>query len=299
MHRATATPSHNTRSTGSRGRWSRHYRIGLALILWILASGLVSCTALVDQALDPSIGSPHVLLGKPSPATRFNANDYLIVRPQYVLSYNRDHGIPNWASWQLNQSWLGSLPRIPFQADPSLPQSWYQVQPNDYTGSGFDRGHLVPAADRNKTEADAQSVFWMTNILPQAPDNNQGAWEQLESHCRALVRQGKELYIIAGGAGIGGTGMRGPQATIARGKVVVPASTWKIVVVLDRPGAGLDSLTPTTPVIAVNVPNRQGIKTQNWTAFKTSVDQLEQLTGYNFLSAVPEPLQSALEAKVD
>jgi endonuclease G len=105
-------------------------------------------------------------LGKPSNATAFNAKDYLLVRPQYALSYNRDKGSPNWVSRQLNQSWLGSLPRLPFEPDGSLPQSWYQVQPNDYTSSGFDRGHLVPAADRNKTTADSQAVFLMTGVDP-------------------------------------------------------------------------------------------------------------------------------------
>lgn len=264
----------------------------------ILLSGILlsSCTALLNPA---SVGqnSPHLMLGKPSPATLFNSNDYLILRPQYALAYNRDKGIPNWASWQLNQDWLGQLPRPSFEVDASLPQGWYRVQPNDYSGSGFDRGHVIPAADRNRSTADSKSVFVMTNILPQAPDNNQGPWEGLESYCRDLVRQGKELYIIAGSAGEGGVGIKGKRTAIGNGRIAVPATLWKIVVVLDRPGLPLESITTATPVLAVIMPNRQGIKETNWQIYRTSIDEIEKLTGYDFLSNLSETVQSAIEAK--
>lgn len=268
---------------------------GRLLLSAILILLLTSCTALLDPIVAQN--SPHLMLGKPSPATRFNAKDYLILRSQYALSYHRDRGIPNWASWQLNQSWLGNLPRPSFTADASLPQGWYQVAPNDYTGSGFDRGHLVPAADRNRTGTDSQAVFLMTNILPQAPDNNQGPWERLESACREMVRQGKELYIIAGSVGEGGTGLKGNRSTIGKGQIAVPAALWKIVVVLDRPGLGIESVTEQTPVIAVLMPNEQGIKELNWQRYRTSIDAIEQRTGYDFLSNLPESIQASLEAK--
>lgn len=277
---------------GLAGLWRTFWVLGLSSLFFLVSS----CTALLNPAL---IGqnSPHLLLGNPTQATVFNANDYLIIRPQYALAYNRDKGRPNWASWQLNKDWLGTLPRPDFEPDPSLPQGWYQVQPYDYSGSGFDRGHVVPAADRNKTVADSQSVFLMTNILPQAPDNNQGPWERLESYCRSLVGQGKELYITAGGFGEGGTGLKGKKLTIAKGKISVPEKLWKVVVVLDHPGLGIDSISATTPVIAVIMPNQQGIKEENWRTYRTSIDAVEALTGYDFLSTVPEAIQTALEAK--
>jgi len=243
----------------------------------------------------------NLLLGNPSAATAdiTNAQNYLLLRPQYALSYNRNKGSANWVSWQLNQSWIGKLPRIPFAPDPSLPTGWYQVMPGDYTGSGFDRGHMVPAADRDRTEADSKAVFLMTNILPQAPDNNRGPWEKLESYCRQLVEQGKELYIFAGGAGSGGIGEKGRKITIAGGEVIVPANFWKVVVVLDQPELGLRGVTKTTRAIAVIMPNEQGIKEKDWQIFRTSVDAVEELTGYNFLLNVPQNIQNLLEAKID
>ncbi|MBI4785402.1 MAG: DNA/RNA non-specific endonuclease [Oscillatoriophycideae cyanobacterium NC_groundwater_1537_Pr4_S-0.65um_50_18] len=276
-------------------RWTRIWLIG-GLIIGAIALSLVGCATLVSQI--NRIGNPNLLLGNPSAAiaSLSTPENYLISRPQYALSYNRDKGIPNWVSWQLNANWLGSLPRPEFTADTSLPKGWYQVSPNDYTGSGFDRGHVIPAADRNRDPSDSQAVFLMTNILPQAADNNRGPWEQLESYCRALVKQGKELYIIAGAAGTGGIGEKGRQSVIGRGKVAVPASTWKVVVVLDRPGLGLTDITASTRVIAVNMPNQQGIKDRKWQDFKTSIDALEKLTGYDLLSNVAPAVQTVIEA---
>jgi endonuclease G, mitochondrial len=266
-----------------------------ALTLWML----VGCTSLIQQ-VNRSFGNPNLVLGNPSAAiaSADSADNYLISKPQYALSYNRDKGIPNWVSWQLNAAWLGTLPRPPFATDTSLPDSWYRVSPDDYTGSGFDRGHMIPAADRNHNPNDSQAVFLMTNIFPQAPDNNRGPWEQLESDCRAWVKKGKELYIIAGIAGSGGIGERGKRDIIGRGKVTVPASTWKVVVILDRPGLGLLDVTASTRVIAVNLPNQQGIKERNWQEFQTSVDKIEALTGYDLLSNVPPAIQTTLEAGV-
>lgn len=269
------------------------------LMLW--CGLMVGCTLTPLQNAPSQAQYAHLLLGNPSGAVSDprNANNYLITRPQYALSYNRDKGVPNWASWQLNQNWLGTLSRDPFATDTSLPSTWYRVSPDDYRGSGFDRGHVVPAADRNKRQADSESVFWMTNIIPQAADNNRGPWSQLESYCRDLAKQGKELYIISGWAGSGGLGERGKKTAIAQGKVAVPAATWKIVVVLNQPGSGIQDIYNDTRVITVVMPNTQGIKDDNWRAYRQSVDTVEQITGYDFLSNVPNSTQTILEAKVD
>lgn len=286
-------------SSGEVKGWLSHCllpkRLGCALFV-VLNLALVACFATL-----PTTDSVHLLLGNPSGAIAnlSSPNNYLIVRPQYALSYNRSHATANWVSWQLNRSWLGDLPRGQFEPDADLPTDWYRVAPRDYTGSGFDRGHLVPAGDRDRTAEDRRAVFVMTNIIPQAPDNNQGPWEELESYCRYLVRQGKELYIVAGGAGVGGTGERGGRQAIASGKVIVPGQTWKIVVVLDTPGAAISDIDASTRVIAVVMPNRQGIREASWRRFRVSVDEIEQLTGYDFLSSVSTEIQEVVEAKVD
>jgi len=109
----------------------------------------------------------NLLLGNPSNAASSIASidNYLMVKPQYVLSYNKTH-TANWVSWQLNRSWIGTAARQDnFRPDEALPDAWYKVRPNDYTGSGYDRGHIAPSADRTRNEADNSATFLMSNMM--------------------------------------------------------------------------------------------------------------------------------------
>jgi endonuclease G, mitochondrial len=268
------------------------------LNLALLAMCCSGCVGLAPAP--PATDGVNLLLGNPSHQLSLNPKQYQsFIRPQYALLYDRDKNTATWASWQLNETWLGTEARLPFTPDPELLKLGAAITPSDYTNSGFDRGHLVPAADRNHTREDAIAVFYMSNIVPQAPDNNRGPWEALESYCRSLVRAGKELYIIAGPVGVGGNGSEGNAATIAQGKVTVPAALWKIIVVNAQPGLGLSGISEKTRVIAVVMPNSQGIKNKVWTEFRTTVRDLEQQTGLDFLSNLPTAVQDSLETQPD
>jgi endonuclease G len=264
-------------------------------------SANASIALTVNAPRDPS---EHMVMGNPSGATTDPANptNYLLPKPQYVMSYHRDRGIPNWVSWHLDSTWLGTTPRQDdFRNDGSLPAGWYQVQSTDYSGSGFDRGHLTPSGDRTSTIPDNSATFLMTNMMPQAPFNNQGPWEELESYCRTLVNQGNELYIIAGGAGVGGSGSGGGVTnTIANGNVTVPAVTWKVILVLPVGANDVDRVVKNSRTIAVVMPNRQdiGIDTP-WRNFRVSIDRVEGLTGLNFFSNVRPMVQNIIEKRVD
>jgi endonuclease G len=262
----------------------RYSKISQILGLLALAY-LAGCTSLLPNL---TTGSPHLALGNPSNANANQPNNYLITRPQYAMSYNRDAAIANWVSWQLDKTWLGTSDRQnDFRSDDSLPQGWYKADPRDYTNSGYDRGHLAPSADRTKSPADNSATFLMTNIVPQTPDNNRGPWSELEKYSRSLVDQGKHLQIIAG--------VQGQKGKIGRGKITVPNQLWKIIVVQDRPG----NVTTNTRVIAVSMPNQQGIKDRPWQQFRVSVDDLERATGWDFLNAVNPDIQKVIEARVD
>jgi endonuclease G len=247
--------------------------------------------------------SEHLTMGNPSnAATDVNQPaNYLMEKPQYALSYHRHNGRANWVSWHLDSTWMGSAPRQDdFRNDTTLPAGWHQVQGTDYSGSGFDRGHYCPSADRTSTIAANSSTFLMTNMMPQSPDNNQGPWADLEDYSRTLVNAGNELHIIMGGAGQGGTGSNGGVTmTIAGGYVQVPAQTWKVILVQPQGTNDVARVTTSTRVIAVVMPNVQGIRSNTWQQYRVSVDEVEQLTGYDFFSNVPASIQAVVESVVD
>jgi len=243
----------------------------------------------------------HLTLGNPSGAvTDINQpTNYLLSKPQYALSYHRDRGIPNWVSWHLSTDWRGSAARQDdFRADATLPAGWYQVQSSSYTGSGFDRGHLCPSADRTSTVADNSATFLMTNIMPQVPRNNQQTWANLEDYCREQLATGNEVYVIAGSYGRGGTGTNGYATTLDQGRVTVPARCWKVVVILPAGTDDATRVTAGTRVIAIDTPNDNTIST-TWGTYRTSVDAIETATGLDILSAVPTAVQQTIEARVD
>ncbi len=243
----------------------------------------------------------NLALGNPSGATTSTSSptNYLLVKDQYTLSYNRDQGKPNWVSWHLSSAWLGSAPRQDnFAADASLPRGWYQVKATDYVGSGFDRGHNCPSADRTSSVADNSATFLMSNMMPQAPNNNQQTWANLENYARSMVDAGNELYIVCGSYGKGGTGSSGYATTLASGHVTVPAHCWKVLVVLPVGNNDVSRISSSTRVIAVDTPNSNSLSS-SWGGYRTSVDALESATGLDLLSALSTSVQTTLEAKTD
>lgn len=243
----------------------------------------------------------NLALGNPSNANSSEENNYLMIKNQYVLSYNRSKSTANWVSWHLSTAWKGNVQRTDnFRPDQTLPSAWYKVQTSDYTNSGFDRGHLCPSDDRDGSLEDNDETFLMTNIAPQAPSNNRGLWAELEAYSRKVAEAGNELYIIAGVCGKGGTGSNGGKTnTLDNGKVVVPESFWKVIVILPIGSNDITRIDAQTRVIAINVPNKESVGGTKWGDYRVNIDELENLTGYDFLSNVPSSIQKSLESRKD
>ena len=117
------------------------------------------------------------------------------------------------------------------------------------------------------TVADNSSTFLMTNMIPQAPDNNQQTWANLETYARTLANSGSELYVVSGG--------QGKTGFIANGHVAVPAYTWKVIMVLPTGTNDVSRVTTSTRLIAVWMPNQNGIST-DWRSF-TSQRRLRRI----------------------
>jgi hypothetical protein len=198
-----------------------------ALAALVLLATACSKTEDATPAVDNS--NDNMLMGNPSGAVASTTSptNYLLIKPQYSVGYNRDQGKPIWVTWHLGSADLGSAARQDdFRSDTDLPSGWYQVKASDYVSSGFDRGHNCPSADRTATVADNSATFLMSNMMPQAPNNNQQKrtihrvrqlrpgrhWQRgLPNHHRGWQGHGTLELLEGGGSAAGGQQRRKPR----------------------------------------------------------------------------------------
>ena len=258
---------------------------------------------LIDEPGENPSRDDNMALGNPSNATTSlsNPNNYLLVKTQYSLSYNNSKGGANWVSWHMSNSWKGPAARCDcFTSDTQIPSTFFRAGSTSFSGSGFDRGHMCPSEDRDGSSTDNASTFLMSNMIPQAPNNNQITWNNFEGYCRNLLNQGNELYILSGGYGSGGTGSNGGITySLSSGRINVPSNIWKVVLVLPIGSNDATRVSGSTRIIAIDVPNNQTVSAQPWKNYRTSVDQIEALTGLDFFSNVSTTIQSSIESVTD
>ena len=228
------------------------------------------------------------------------SDDQIIVHPEYTASYSSTRNTPNWVSWVLEASHFGdgTVDRCDcFTADPLLPASFTHLTTADYTGAGaaagfgIDRGHLARSFDFTAAPGDNAIVYLLSNIIPQASDLNQGPWANEENDLGAIARTGgKDIYTIAGVAGSKGT-LKG------EGKIVMPASVWKVAVIVQH-GKKLADIHTTSDleVIAVIMPNDAGVRNVDWHTYITTVDAVEALSGYDLLDLLPDRIEREVES---
>ena len=153
--------------------------------------------------------------------------------------------------------------------------------PADYRKSGYDRGHLAPAADMGFSARTMADSFYMSNMSPQKPQFNRGVWKDLEEQVRRFALDEGEIYVV--------TGPILPAVktiTIGSSRVTVPTHFYKVVY----------DLTPPQKMIAFILPNagsRADLRT-----FAVTVDQVEERTGLDFFSVLPEEKQRRLESTI-
>ena len=274
------------------------------------ATGISGSNPALDQG--HAENSP-LFWGNPSDSISDTAatQNYLMEKPQFTICYNSDTLNPNWVAWHLAASDLGEADRADtFRPDTELPAGWYAVRKNDYkfTYYGFDRGHICPSADRTANTEDNSMTFLMTNMVPQAPDNNRIVWVALEKFEREQVLAGKEAYIFAGPYGKGGTGDKGYFEEIPvtlkddrELSIIVPSHTWKIILFMPEGEDDFERAVTSgqAEILAVNVPNEKGCgKNGSWQQYLCSVNYIEEITGYDFFELLPDDVEEEFESSV-
>jgi DNA/RNA endonuclease G (NUC1) len=263
------------------------------------ADGTTATWSLPTRVAVPSATAQygdHTEFGEPTDADP--ADDLIIEWPQLVSSWNPYRGTPNWVAYEIDASHFGSEDRCDcFTMDPSLPSSLQRLTTADYTGAGdfhgygIDRGHLARSFDRTAGSLDNATTFYFSNIIPQAADQNQGPWAQLENHLGDLARnQDREVYVLAGVIGNKGTLKN-------EGRVVIPTHTWKVALIMPR-DRGLADVRDyrDVEVIAVVMPNEPGIRNVPWQNYVQTVDQVEALSGYDLLALLEDEVEAAVES---
>lgn len=224
----------------------------------------------------------HLRVGKPQAL-------FERVREGYALAQDARLKIPVWVQYELTREMLrGTATREDtFRPDTSIPRV-ARAELRDYARSGFDRGHMAPAADMKRSEEVMHESFLLSNIAPQVGIGfNRNIWAQLEDVVRGWVEQRGALTIITGPAFVP-DGNTVSYSVIGPNAVAVPTHFYKIIV---------DSSDSTSvQAIAFLMPNAS-LTGRDLQEFLVSISRIEALTGLNFLSSLPESVQAAIESQ--
>ena len=210
-----------------------------------------------------------------------NRPDIRLKRTGYTASYNKDYKTPNWVGWELTRKeTTGQEERKNrFLPDPDVPAP--RAEHDDYTNSGYDRGHMAPAADMKWSAAAMSDCHYLTNIAPQAQPLNTGAWATLEENCRSWAIRDSAIYVVCGPI-LTDMAMR----HIGKSGVSVPQRYFKVVIApYANPPRGIGFIMPNRRVAG-------GVQ-----ATATTIDHIEAITGYDFFAALPDEIETTIESQ--
>jgi endonuclease G len=205
-------------------------------------------------------------------------SDLYLQKQGFSLGYSHKYRQAVWVAYNLTAEHLQGKQvrrRDRFRADPAVKRR--PIQPRDYARSGYDKGHLAPAADMTYSFSSMTSSFLMTNISPQIPGCNRGIWKRLESQVRRWAVKEEKLYVITGPIF-----SRKPHR-MKKSRIPVPVAFYKVIL----------DLTPPLKMIGFIVPNETSKR--RIASFAVSVDEVERITGYDFFSELDDELENILE----
>lgn len=206
----------------------------------------------------------------------------LVKHTYYTLSYNEDFEQANWVCYMLTDSMVlngGEERSNKFKVDKLVATG--SARTSDYTNSGYDRGHLCPAADMGFNHEAMSESFLMSNISPQVPDFNRGIWKELESSVRKWARQEHKIIVVTGPV------FKENKGVIGTDNVLVPGYFYKIIF----------DATDQPKLIAFVLPNAKSDRPL--TDFAVTTDEAEKLTGLDFFSQLPDELETKFESQID
>lgn len=208
------------------------------------------------------------------------ASDIVIVYEGFTLSYNPETLLPKWVAYELTSSEVdGTVPRgNGFGMD--LNYKGKQAMREDYSNTGWDKGHMAPAADMKWSRTAMYESFFLTNICPQDHELNGNDWLTLEKLGREWAKQFGSIHVVCGP--IVGKNYYG---TIGENKVVVPDAFFK---------AFLVAQDHRYHAIAFVMPNES--THHRVQEYAMTVNELEAMTGLNLFPNIDDAIEEMIES---
>lgn len=221
------------------------------------------------------ISRGHLSLDSGIPTT--NNVDVIYDHDTYAVGYSSRYKQPVWTIYHLTDRMFnhqGKFDRneFVFRTNPLGRKETIRSTSADYTGSGYDRGHMVPAADMSWTLDGLEDTFYMSNICPQTPLCNRGVWKQLEQWTRDNAHMEKDLIVVSGPI----FSTNGTEKVIGKSNVVVPEAFFKVIY----------DATPPVKTLGFIVPNEGCTNALDW--YTVTVDEVEKRTGMTFFKDLPK-----------
>lgn len=205
----------------------------------------------------------------------------IVKHTYYTLSYSEKDEQPEWVYYELTSEMAkGRQPRTDdYRADEKV--SSVSAQPEDYSHSGYDRGHLCPAGDMKLNLTSMSESFYLSNMSPQNKEFNAGIWNTLEDRVRKWALTCGRIYVVTGGV------LTSNKGKIGSNGVSIPKYFYKVI--YDPKGQGR--------MIAFLIPNEDSEKPlQNYVV---TIDSLESLTKIDFFPELPDPIENQLENNIN
>lgn len=205
--------------------------------------------------------------------------EQVITHAGYTVSYNPEWHIPNWVSYELTKDeTLGNLKRADkFVVDPDVTSTCATNQ--DYSHSGYDRGHMAPAADMKWNSTVMKECFYFSNMCPQKHSLNAGRWKSLEEKVRNWAQEDSAIIVICGPI------LEKEYQTIGGNHVAVPQRFFKVI---------LAPYTHSPKAIGFIMKNEK--EELPLGSYAVSIDSVEKLTGMDFFSALPDDIENKVES---
>ena len=210
-----------------------------------------------------------------------NSDDQIVNHTAYSLQYNELHEQADWVAYMLTSDELtGSVKRKDnFRSDPMVTTGSAELK--DYRRSGYDRGHLAPAADMSWSEDIMSESFYMSNMSPQKPGFNRGVWKRLEEQVRDWANKFDTLYVVTGPV------LEDGLPTIGENKVSIPKQYYKALLVYKS------NAQTAIGFLLNNVSSSEELK-----SFAITIDSLEKITLIDFFSKLPDEFESKIESTI-